>query len=327
MKHSAVAWSFGKDGRTNSQTYRNPGPGAYSLHDTSTYKVKAPHWKIGTAKRSSSFKENIPGPGNYEIKAKLGDAPKYTMRPKTGTEFGKSSRDPGPGAYNPDVKKNDDYKFTMRIRPQSASALMKNPGPGTYNLRKVDSDLLKPNSIRFGTEKKHKDVNFTYMKNPGPGNYDHDKNKVIASAPKFSFGKEDRGDNKRPKTPGPGQYEAKKIMGNDGPKIGMSFYRPLSSVSNKSPGPGEYQPKLNYLTKAPEYKIGTSQRVIVDKETRLKPGPGQYHPDKIGYVRPKSPQWVMGTEQRGDLTKTEKTPGPGNYEYKKTVGEAPKVRF
>lgn len=76
--------------------------------------------------------------------------------------------------------------------------------------------------------------------------------------PKFSFWKEERWDNKRPKTPWPWTYEAKKIMWNDWPKIWMSFYRPISAVGNKNPGPAEYQPNLGYKTKAPEYKIWTS---------------------------------------------------------------------
>lgn len=331
MKHAAVAWSFGKSNRGKSFSYNNPGPGNYQVNDVSTYKTKAPHWKLGTAQRSYSTKFNTPGPGNYDTKTSFGVAPKYTMRPKTGTSFQTTGKNnPGPGAYQPDVKKKNNYAFSMRIRPGSASALMNNPGPGAYNLRKVDSDLLKTHSYKFGSEQKHKDPTFTYLKNPGPGNYDFDRSKVTNAAPKFSFGKENRGTESelRPKTPGPGTYEAKPIMGKDGPKLSMSFYRPISSVPNiNNPGPGAYQPNLRNKHKSPEYKIGTSKREIVDKETRQKPGPGQYHPDKTEYVKQKAPQWKIGTEPRGNnMGSSMQTPGPGNYEYKKTVGEAPKVR-
>lgn len=263
------------------------------------------------------------------MKSSFGNAPKYSMRPKTGTGFYPANNNqPGPGNYNPDYKKSNDFKYTMRIRPNSAASLMNNPGPGAYNLRKIDSDLLKTHSYKFGTETKHKEPNFTYIKSPGPGNYDYDRAKVTSAAPKFSFGKELRGDNSRARTPGPGQYEAKKIMGNDGPKIGMSFHRPLSQMGNKNPGPGTYQPNLTNKNKSPEYRIGTSKREIVDKETRLKPGPGTYYPDKVEYVKNKAPQWKMGTEERGAMNKSlMNNPGPGNYEYKKTVGEGPKVRY
>lgn len=330
IKHSAVAWSFGKSGRGESAKYRNPGPGAYTSGDVSLYKTKAPHWKLGSAKRSHSFRGEVPGPGNYEIKSKIGVAPKYTMRPKTGTSLDIKNRElPGPGAYDPDVKKVNDYKYTLRIRPNSASIWSgpNNPGPGTYQLRKLDSDLLNKHGVKFGYEKKLKEPDFTYIKSPGPGNYEFDRQKVNQSAPKFSFGKELRGNEMRPKTPGPGSYELKPKLGAEAPKISMSFYRPLSSVPQESPGPGAYQPNLKNKNKSPEYKIGSSKREIVDKETKLKPGPGTYNPDKVDYVKSKAPQWVMGSEPRGDMTSSAviNNPGPGNYEYKKTVGEGPKV--
>lgn len=328
MKHAAVAWSFSKSSSKGfSENNKLPGPGSYSYGDLSFYKTKAPHWKLGTAKRSNSFKYNSPGPGNYEIKPKLGDAPKYTIRPKTGTNFNLRNKEfPGPGNYNPDVQKKNDYKFSMRIRPNSATALMNNPGPGAYNLRKIDSDLLKPNAPKFGSEQKHKDPAFTYLKSPAPGTYNYDRSNVTNAAPKFSFGKENRGTNSRVQSPGPGQYEAKPIMGKDGPKLSMSFYRPLSAAPKTSPGPGAYEPTLKNKNKSPEYKIGTSKREIVDKETRLKPGPGSYMPDKVEYVKEKQPQWKFGSEQRGNMNKSlMNNPGPGNYEFKTSVGIAPKV--
>mmetsp|Transcript_314 Transcript_314/g.298 ORF Transcript_314/g.298 Transcript_314/m.298 type:complete len:450 (+) Transcript_314:7-1356(+) len=326
-KHSAVAWSFGKSNRSHSQSFYNPGPGAYSLREMSTYKNKAPHWKVGTAQRSDRNKNNAPGPGNYELKTFMGKAPQYTMRPKTGTNLFVKNKDlPGPGNYNPDAQKKNDYKYTMRIRPNSAATLMNNPGPGTYNVRKVDSDLLKNNAYKFGSEKQHRETDFTYLHNPGPGNYEFDRSKVTNAAPKFSFGKDERATQGRPKTPGPGTYEAKPITGKDGPQISMSFYRPLSSVPQQSPGPGEYQPNLRNKLKSPEYRIGTAKRDVEEKEKKQKPGPGQYYPDKVGYVKSKAPQWVFGSEERGDMMSKSvmSNPGPGNYEYKKTMGVAPK---
>ena len=330
-KSSAVAWSFGKTNKSFYSTNRNPGPGSYNMSQITSFKNKEPNWKIGSAKRSYSVRQLVPGPGNYDIKSSFGNAPKYTLRPKTGTSLDIKNKDlPGPGAYNPSMAPKDNYAFSMRIRPQSASAQMNNPGPGTYNLRnQKDSDLLKTHSYRFGHEKKNKEPDFTYLKSPGPGTYDLKENPLTStnSMPKFSFGKEERGNKSRPKTPGPGAYEAKKSMGNEGPKIAMSFVRPNTAFKNENPGPGTYLPNTTFTkNKSPEYRIGTSKRETVDKETRLKPGPGAYQPDKISLIRPHSPNWVFGSEERGaQMNSNKDTPGPGTYEYKKTVGEGPKV--
>lgn len=330
MKHAAVAWSFGKSNKSFYNSVYSPGPGAYNSSQITSYRRKEPHWKLGTASRSKSYSNLVPGPGNYNLEKPIGsNAPKFTMRPKTGTNFESRNKDlPGPGHYNPDLKKKDNFSYTMRIRPQSASNLMNNPGPGNYHLRKGDNDFLKTHSYRFGSEKKHKEPNFTYLKNPGPGNYDFNNPFATKSPPKFSFGKEPRGVERRPKTPGPGTYEAKKVMGNEGPKISMSFNRPATAFRNETPGPGTYMPALTNKNKSPEYKIGTSKREIVNKEAKMKPGPGAYEGDKIGPTKSKAPQWVIGKEQRGyQMNSNRDNPGPGNYEYKKTIGEAPKVSY
>jgi hypothetical protein len=329
MKHGAVAWSFGKTSKGFMKTGSNPGPGTYQNFGVDYYKSKAPHWKLGTADRSKSYKKNVPGPGNYNLSSSIGNSQKYTMRPKTGSEFDQKKEVPGPGNYNPVVSKKNDYAFSMRIRPQSASPQMNNPGPGTYSLRKNDSDFLKTHSAKFGTDGKCKDPTHTYIKNPGPGNYEFDREKINQTAPKFSFGKEERGNNNRPKTPGPGTYQPKAKMGNEGSKISMSFNRPLTGVKNENPGPGTYQMNLKDKNKAPEYKFGTNKRDNINRENLQKPGPGTYNPDNVGYTTRKAPQWKMGSEPRADmLTKSViLNPGAGTYEYKKTMGEAPKVNI
>ena len=145
----------------------------------------------------------------------------------------------------------------MRIRPDSMKDLKKHvPGPGQYNVRE-DKDMQKP-SYRFGKDQKIKDPNFTYMKNPGPGNYEFVEDLKTSTAPKFSFGKEMRGDDKRPNTPGPGQYNYKNSIGETGPKISMSFVRPMTATGSKDklsvPGVGQYTLNMNTHTKAPQFK-------------------------------------------------------------------------
>lgn len=136
-----------------------------------------------------------------------------------------------------------------------------------------------------------------------------------------------RGDHKRPLTPGPGQYNIKQKVGNEGPKITLSNYRPLSSSTahaNGIPGPGQYNPNMNNRNRSPTYRIGSSKRDGIYKHLEKNPGPGQYTPSHT--QRPKSPSWRMGTSTRRPLTPTEAhLPGPGNYNYKTTVGEGPKV--
>ncbi len=328
MKHAAVAWSFGKTQKSFYSTNRTPGPGNYNSPDVTMYRNKQPHWKLGTARRSYSMRENTPGPGNYNLKTSIGTAPKYTMRPKTGSDFNTNNKEnPGPGTYDPNVLKKENYAYSLRIRPQTATELMKNPGPGTYNIRKNDNDFIRPHSYKFGHEKKHKEPDFTYLKSPGPGTYNFDNIVVSQAMPKFSFGKEDRGNNTRPKTPGPGTYEAKKVMGNDGPKISISNIRPNTGFKNENPGPGTYLPSTSFTkSKSPEYKIGTSKREIVDKETKMKPGPGTYNQDKYSAIKPSAPNWVFGSEERGNQANSGKeNPGPGTYEIKNKVGEGPKV--
>jgi len=162
---------------------------------------------------------------------------------------------------------------------------------------------------------------------PGPGNYDVIDDKG-SKAPKFSFGKELRTKSDRPKTPGPGTYQFRTCIGNEGPKITISSWRPLSSVAsaaNFTPGPGQYDSNLNDKTKSPSYRIGSSKR---DNKNRNDfPGPGSYSTlNRSTSNRPNSPTWTMGKSLRPNLSSSNFFPGPGNYETKPNVGEGPKVR-
>lgn len=148
-------------------------------------------------------------------------------------------------------------------------------------------------------------------------------------APKFSFGKELRGQNERPKTPGPGTYQLRACVGNEGPKISISGYRPLSSMSsnrNNMPGPGTYSTNFNDRPKSPSYRIGSSKRAGNNREAELIPGVGAYSPLNMSLSnRPKSPTWSMGKGLRRNVSYTDFVPGPGNYETRSKLGDGPKV--
>lgn len=160
---------------------------------------------------------------------------------------------------------------------------------------------------------------------PGPGNYNF-SDEIGTNAPKFSFGKDERGDCKRPMTPGPGHYIHKSTVGTTGPKFSMLGNRPQSSSSLRDvPGPGQYNINLNNKTKAPSFKIGNEIRSNLNKSAILNPGPGQYSIQDNSSIRPKSPTWKMGSSTRKPLYFTESNPGPGNYNSSNTIGYGPKV--
>lgn len=160
---------------------------------------------------------------------------------------------------------------------------------------------------------------------PGPGNYSTAE-ELGKTAPKFSFGKEERGTNKRPMTPGPGQYQHKTTVGSGGPKFSMPNGRPQSSASSHRtvPGPGQYSANMNDKVNAPSFRIGSAKRGDNNKFLEANPGPGQYAPNSNTSIRPKSPVWSMGTGTRQALSPTEMVPGPGNYNASSTIG-GPKV--
>ena len=157
--------------------------------------------------------------------------------------------------------------------------------------------------------------------NPGVGNYNlgDDAGKT---AVKYSFGKEMRGNGNRPKTPGPGTYQSRNFIGNDGPKITISQQRPMSGIGETNQvGPGAYESNLNDRMKSPSYGFGTGKRNNRNKEQENVPGAGSYQPGETL----KSPEWSMGKSTRGNKTGSEYIPGPGNYEYYNSVGNGPKV--
>lgn len=302
----------------------NPGPGNYAPRKEGR---KYPSWKIGTAQRGTTNKNNDPGPGAYSMPYPFPNGPKYSMATKAGVfDPAKASWTPGPGSYMPsNANRPSSAKYTMRSKPY-ARAKECSPGPGNYNLRN-DKQLVVP-SYKFGTDKKD---GLAYGKGkftPGPGNYEFNADALHQKYPKFSFGKEARGNENRVKTPGPGSYEYKKYVGAEAPKITMSMKLGSSLSGNKAnPGPGAYNEinPNNYKSKMPSYRIGTAKRSGLYNSTE-NPGPGCYGPDNCtNAVRPKTPSWKIGTGKRPDLNPGDKsTPGVGNYNVSKGIGNGPK---
>ena len=306
-----------------------PGPGQYA---PGIQGFREPTWKIGTAQRGSNLKNENPGPGQYAP-----DANTDFVRPKTPSwKIGTGLRPdlnpvdksvPGPGQYQP-LYRNGSAKYTMRAKT-NVSKNDVTPGPGNYNVR-TDKSLQAP-SYKFGTEKKD-GLNLAQSRYvPGPGNYEYNADAINVKNPKFSFGKETRGKDQRPMTPGPGQYSYKQYIGKEGPKITMSAklgFDPRNGDQRYVPGPGMYNNSQSYIfnhNKAPAYRIGTAKRKgLYNNDSN--PGPGQYAPDaNTDFVRPKTPSWKIGTGLRPDLNPVDKSvPGPGNYNISQGLGKGPK---
>ena len=283
MRFSHVpAWGFGKAKKLEiekTDPLYNPGPGQYAPKRGGN----GPTWRIGSALRTSKNLNKNPGPGQYDIPNKIFNGPKYTMATKSGAfDPTKNSFAPGPGQYNITTKNRpSSAKYTMRAKPNDRNSEI-TPGPGNYNIRN-EKELLVP-SYKFGHDKKRglEYDNARYV--PGPGNYEYNADILHEKHPKFSFGKETRGDSKGYRTPGPGQYEYKNYIGKEAPKITMSakFNSRLQEGDTRYvPGPGQYdETNTNkYKNKNPSYRIGTAKRRGLYNSID-NPGPGQYAPDR-----------------------------------------------
>ena len=122
---------------------------------------------MGSSKRGEfSQTLNTPGPGSYQPPGKIGEGPKYGLRPKTAVI--RTNDVPGPGQYSP-------TKDSVGMRPPSAvmgkgqraagfAGTKEVPGPGSY---------AQPTTIKggpafsFGTGKAVEHAADV----PGPGAY------------------------------------------------------------------------------------------------------------------------------------------------------------
>ena len=316
MKFSYVpAYGFGKAKKielNKTDQLITPGPGKYQPNKQT---FQEPSWRIGTSQRPKEQNLENPGPGAYNIRFKFPDGPSYSIS-KMHNKFLEEMTTPGPAEYSP-VKLNQKSSYTFghkyKDKPND-----KTPGPGKYDLRK-DKDLLVPSSI-FGHEKRLDKGN--KINSPGPGKYDGDINTTNVKHPNYSFGKEKRITDKINDNPGPGSYEHKEYVGKEGKKLSMGLKVKSKSMANM-PGPGQYNTG-NYdpvLRKLPDIKIGTEKRFSSSNIFAENPGPGQYNNDKVKFVKIEKPSWKIGTALRKPLNDILDTPGPGEYNLRKNIGE------
>ena len=316
MKFSYVpAYGFGKAKKlelNKTDQLITPGPNKYKPIKITN---QQPIWKIGTSQRPKDPNLENPGPGAYDIRFKFPDGPSYSMATKP-QKFLEEMITPGPAAYNP-LKKNEKQSYTFGHKYKEKNKEI-TPGPGNYDLRK-EKDLLVPSSI-FGHEKKFESDNKN--KSPGPGRYNGDINTTNLQHPKYSFGKEKRVTDKINENPGPGNYMHKEYVGREGRKISIGLKFKSKSTEN-IPGPGQYTTD-NYdpiLKKLPDIKIGKANRFSTSNLFEDNPGPGQYDNDKVKYVKVNKPSWKIGTSKRKPLSDIVDSPGPGEYNISKNIGD------
>lgn len=123
---------------------------------------------MGSSQRGNlSTLINTPGPGSYVQKGKIGEGPKYAMRPRTAVIMRPNG--PGPGQYNASIAAINDKPPTAIMGHSSRGAAIGSakevPGPGAYS--QLEKSKSGP-SFSFGTSSgaanKKNDV-------PGPGTY------------------------------------------------------------------------------------------------------------------------------------------------------------
>ena len=177
------------------------------------------------------------------------------------------------------------------------------PGPGQYNTH-LSPILNHRRSAAFsvGTSKRIDLANSSASKwKPGPGNYDvSGAVSLKKSAPAFGFGSEVRPAlGKAGNSPAPGTYEAKNIIGSDGPSktMGPRLKEIFKTRLDKlNPGPGQYDINARAMKTAPNFGFGTSKREdprLGDK--KITTDPGAYNPS-ITFSKTGSPMYRIGTE-------------------------------
>ena len=197
---------------------------------------------------------------------------------------------PDVGYYQPnyDVNKQRLHTFSMGSKyPSIMDDVKPTPGPGAYetarNFKKAvssDQKLRKSMSAFSSTA-----VRFHGTKKaPGPGDYDLlSQDKILSPDSKGKFGTNSRYPLNKYPTPGPGEYENKKIELAMKTKLGTtmlakpkkSMFLPTETITDNAFGTHEVVNTARYVKpSSPDYKIGKSKRRVF--EGNHLPGPLDY---------------------------------------------------
>lgn len=214
-------------------------------------------------------------------------------------------------------------KISFGVRTAAASFVQPNanPGPGSYDIHKVDPDrqskMKQQPTYNFGHVSCRKGMADTRV-GPGPGAYGVpvDKGKYPTDRRSGFGGAPRRAIVRCPQvTAGPGMYTVKSTLG-DCPTFtatGKRYRRHVKSLLH--PGPGSYDPSHTANSKvpmAPQVGFGTMSREDnYAKHLNVGPGPGAYEtPSLLGKDARQS---AMTSRRRGHDLQPFVQPGPGEY--------------
>eukprot|EP00347_Sterkiella_histriomuscorum_P004104 403361737 len=236
---------------------------------------------------------------------------------------------PGPGLYTPVTNSFSTIAFSLSGKDKGSITHREGPGPGEYQSRSVFSQITGPATFsRFKRIQKDKKGAVTDSQSltrevPGPGAYKGNYRVLTRNDPQPIFGSSTRDKNTFYDTqtklfPGPGTYNSKGTMRQDGKTITMSPRRPDTSpqVSKDTPGPGTYDQTKLYMTlkQFGTTRIGTSKRLGLPSTDKSIPGPQQYNVADPSFVMKKDPRTIFGSSERDSILNGSKlVPGPGTY--------------
>lgn len=157
-----------------------PGPGNYQMPvgKAAAISMTKSLRKVGTEDKSEY--KNVPGPGTYNMRAKVGEGPKFTMafKAKDNRLLTTSSLDDniGPGAYSPAFTQTHSeahgQTFARSQRPASRSRRFATPGVGDYSIEKEAGSTART-GVSFTTAARGlmPEENIEVFPEPGPGAY------------------------------------------------------------------------------------------------------------------------------------------------------------
>ena len=234
----APRWTFTRSYRQGQTSSPTPGPGAYSLMN-STLQTIGPSF---SPKRTNDAFDEGPGPGAYEMaKTFAGEMPAFSLgkSPREAGALGRTS--PSPAHYSPKPVHRALPAYT--IAQERRSFDVKNaslPGPGQYDPKSPDSQA----SISLSS--RHKDLSQTLkssipvLSTQGPGHYSVTTHLPNRRAPQPVFGSAKRPDLVgKERRPAPTDYQIRREL--EGPKFTIPKAKPGEELRT-GPGPGSYSP-------------------------------------------------------------------------------------
>lgn len=256
----------------NSNMY--PGPGTYSPGDLSKTKVPP---MVGRSKIILSDIPDSPGPAAYDVLHKIGEAPKYTIRPKT-APIEDRSLNPGLLYNNPPKLGDNTPRWTISRSKRKGDIDRKVPGPGTYK-HDVPHDTRIAPSIRPKSQIKDREYYDVPLRN------DHEfpviTQKTIGLKTECEFW------GSRNTNPGPG-FIPKSTLAHHGLTIGEKF---KNKNTQDTPGPSDYNPQDARLPAEPLFSVkGPLSRDDWLPKRGNEPGPADYNTRS----KNSAPKWIIG---------------------------------